>query len=128
MMAIAKRVQLEIRCLMTVSLVRNLLRPVAEQIRKAGGQGIFVRTDVGEEGDVKTLLQSAWAQYGRIDVLYNNAAVLFHESDARTHELSLESWVMLCGMVTRKSRSLHYASLRSQDDKGEDSAHLSSGV
>ena len=65
---------------------------VVEQIRKDGGRGIFVRTDVGEERDVTTLLQSAWAQFGRIDVLYNNAAVLFHDRDARAHELSLELW------------------------------------
>jgi NAD(P)-dependent dehydrogenase (short-subunit alcohol dehydrogenase family) len=65
---------------------------VAEQINKDGGRAVFVRTDVGEERDVTTLLQSAWAQFGRIDVLYNNAAVLFHQEDARAHELSLELW------------------------------------
>jgi NAD(P)-dependent dehydrogenase (short-subunit alcohol dehydrogenase family) len=65
---------------------------VVEQIREDGGRGIFVRTDVGEEREVSTLLQSAWAQFGRIDVLYNNAAVLFHDRDARAHELSLELW------------------------------------
>jgi len=58
---------------------------LVEQIREDGGRGIFVRTDVGEERDVNTLLQSAWAQFGRIDVLYNNAAVLFHDRDARAH-------------------------------------------
>ena len=65
---------------------------VAEQIRKEGGRGIFVRADVGEEGDVIALLESAAAEFGRIDVLYNNAAVLFHDRDARAHELSLEIW------------------------------------
>lgn len=65
---------------------------VVEQIRKDGGHGIFVRTDVAEERDVTALLQSALAEYGRIDVLYNNAAVLFHDRDARVHELSLDIW------------------------------------
>ena len=65
---------------------------VVEQIREDGGRAVFVLTDVGEERDVTTLLQSAWAQFGRIDVLYNNAAVLFHDRDARAHELSLELW------------------------------------
>jgi NAD(P)-dependent dehydrogenase (short-subunit alcohol dehydrogenase family) len=65
---------------------------VVEQIRKDGGCGIFVRADVAEERDVDALLQSALAEYGRIDVLYNNAAVLFHDRDARVHELSLEIW------------------------------------
>jgi NAD(P)-dependent dehydrogenase (short-subunit alcohol dehydrogenase family) len=65
---------------------------VAEQIRKEGGRGIFVRADVAEEGDVIALLESAAAEFGRIDVLYNNAAVLFYDRDARAHELSLEVW------------------------------------
>ena len=65
---------------------------VAEQIRKEGGRGIFVRADVAEEGDVIALLESAAAEFGRIDVLYNNAAVLFHDRDAQAHELSLELW------------------------------------
>jgi NAD(P)-dependent dehydrogenase (short-subunit alcohol dehydrogenase family) len=65
---------------------------VVEQIRQAGGGGIFVRADVGEERDVISLLESASAEFGRIDVLYNNAAVLFHDRDARAHELSLEIW------------------------------------
>jgi NAD(P)-dependent dehydrogenase (short-subunit alcohol dehydrogenase family) len=65
---------------------------VVGQIQKEGGRGIFVRTDVAEEGDVTALLESASAEFGRIDVLYNNAAVLFHDRDARAHELSLEIW------------------------------------
>ena len=65
---------------------------VVERIRKDGGAGIFVRTDVAEESEVTALMQSALAEYGRIDVLYNNAAVLFHDRDARAHELSLELW------------------------------------
>jgi 3-oxoacyl-[acyl-carrier protein] reductase len=65
---------------------------VVTQIRQDGGCGIFVATDVGEERDVNTLFQAAWAKFGRIDVLYNNAAVLFHDRDARVHELSLEIW------------------------------------
>jgi NAD(P)-dependent dehydrogenase (short-subunit alcohol dehydrogenase family) len=68
---------------------------VAEQILQDGGNGIFVHTDVGEERDVTTLLQSVWDQFGRIDVLYNNAAVLFHDRDARAHELSLELWAQV---------------------------------
>ena len=65
---------------------------VVERIRIDGGAGMFVRTDVAEEREVTALMQSALAEYGRIDVLYNNAAVLFHDRDARVHELSLETW------------------------------------
>jgi NAD(P)-dependent dehydrogenase (short-subunit alcohol dehydrogenase family) len=62
------------------------------QIRKAGGDAIFVPTDISQEHAVTSLLAAAVAEFGRIDVLYNNAAVLFHDRDVRAHELSLEIW------------------------------------
>ena len=65
---------------------------VAAQILADGGQGRFVQTDVSAEKDVNAVLQAAIKEYGRVDVLYNNAAVLFHDRDARAHELSLEVW------------------------------------
>jgi 3-oxoacyl-[acyl-carrier protein] reductase len=65
---------------------------VAEEIRKEGGRGLFVAADVGKESDVATLFQSAGAQFGRIDVLYNNAAILLYGRDVRAHELSTEVW------------------------------------
>jgi NAD(P)-dependent dehydrogenase (short-subunit alcohol dehydrogenase family) len=65
---------------------------VVEQIRKEGGRGIFVAADVGKECDVIALFESAGAEFGRIDVLYNNAAVLLYGRDVRAHELSLEIW------------------------------------
>ena len=65
---------------------------VVEEIRGDGGRGVFVRTDVGAACDVIALVKSAEAEFGRIDVLYNNAAVLFHDRDARAHEVELEIW------------------------------------
>lgn len=67
-------------------------RLVAEEIRKDGGCGIFVRTDIAQESDVIALLESASAEFKKIDVLYNNAAILLGDRDTRPHELSLEAW------------------------------------
>jgi NAD(P)-dependent dehydrogenase (short-subunit alcohol dehydrogenase family) len=66
-----------------------------EQIRKDGGRAIFVQADVAKEGDVTALFQSASAEFGSIDVLYNNAAVLLYGRDVRAHELSLETWELV---------------------------------
>lgn len=41
---------------------------------------------------MKRLVHSTLDSQGRIDVLYNNAAILFHDRDARVHELSVELW------------------------------------
>jgi 3-oxoacyl-[acyl-carrier protein] reductase len=67
-------------------------RALVEQIHKDGGCGIFVRADIAEEADVTAVLSAALAEFKRVDVLYNNAAVLLHDGDARAHEVSLETW------------------------------------
>lgn len=44
--------------------------PVAEQ---AGG--VFVKTDVSKEGEVKALIEAAVSTYGRLDIVVNNAGI-----------------------------------------------------
>ncbi len=63
-----------------------------DQIHKDGGRAIFVPADVSEEREVIALMETTVAEFKKIDVLYNNAAVLFHEQDVRAHELSLDTW------------------------------------
>jgi NAD(P)-dependent dehydrogenase (short-subunit alcohol dehydrogenase family) len=63
-----------------------------EDIRREGGDAIFVRTDVSKEAEVETMVNTAIKQYGELDILHNNAAVLFHKKEARAHGLSNEVW------------------------------------
>lgn len=63
-----------------------------EDIRRKGGDAIFIKTDVSVETEVKAMIDAAVKQYGAIDILYNNAAVLLHKSEARAHELTSEVW------------------------------------
>jgi NAD(P)-dependent dehydrogenase (short-subunit alcohol dehydrogenase family) len=65
---------------------------IVEAIRRSEGEAIFVRTDVSEEKEVKSMVAAAVKRYGRVDILYNNAAVELHGQDARAHELSAEVW------------------------------------
>jgi NAD(P)-dependent dehydrogenase (short-subunit alcohol dehydrogenase family) len=64
----------------------------AQEIHDAQGEASFVRTDVAEEAQVKALVQMTVERYGRIDILFNNAAVLMYGRDTRLHELSTEVW------------------------------------
>ena len=48
---------------------------VVEEIRNAGGEGTFVRTDVAEEADVKALVERTVEIYGRVDCAFNNAGM-----------------------------------------------------
>jgi NAD(P)-dependent dehydrogenase (short-subunit alcohol dehydrogenase family) len=48
---------------------------VVDEIKKAGGEAHFVRTDVGKESEVKALVDATLAKYGRLDIAFNNAGV-----------------------------------------------------
>jgi NAD(P)-dependent dehydrogenase (short-subunit alcohol dehydrogenase family) len=46
-----------------------------EMIRRNGGEAIFVETDVSKAAAVEEMVQTAVDTYGKIDILFNNAAV-----------------------------------------------------
>src|SRR3954471_85407 len=46
-----------------------------ELLRKAGGEGIFVKTDVSKSADVQHLVRKTVEKYGRVDCLFNNAGI-----------------------------------------------------
>jgi short-subunit dehydrogenase len=53
----------------------DVLEQVAAQIRAAGGSALVIPTDVSKPEDVDRLGRAALAQFGRIDVWINDAAV-----------------------------------------------------
>lgn len=44
-------------------------------IKQAGGEGLFVRTDISNESDVAHLIEKTVSTYGRLDYAFNNAGV-----------------------------------------------------
>jgi len=66
---------------------------VASQIKKKGGQAIFVKTDVSVEEDVKNLMNTVSKKWGWIDVLFNNAGVEFQAGTGNT-EMDKWEWVI----------------------------------
>ena len=60
-------------------------------IKKSGGQGAFIKTDVSQEGSVEALVAQTVATYGRLDAAFNNAGI---EGDVgkQTHEQSLANY------------------------------------
>lgn len=60
-----------------------------------GGEAIFVRCDVGVEADVSNLMQSAEKQWGRLDILVNNAApsdFIAQGGEESVENLPTENW------------------------------------
>src|SRR5580658_5102680 len=46
-----------------------------EMLRAAGGDGLFVKTDVSKAVEVEALVQRAVEKFGRLDVAFNNAGI-----------------------------------------------------
>lgn len=67
-------------------------KQAVQDITQAGGQALFVHTDVSKALEVEGLVQQTLNQFGRLDILFANAAVQLHGQDAKAHLLSEEIW------------------------------------
>jgi 3-oxoacyl-[acyl-carrier protein] reductase len=71
-------------------------REVEQEIRDAGGDATFVRTDLAVEDDVVRAVRAAVDRYGRLTTLVNNAAPTElmgpGKLDRRVTELTNEGW------------------------------------
>jgi NAD(P)-dependent dehydrogenase (short-subunit alcohol dehydrogenase family) len=66
---------------------------IVTRMQAAGGEAMFVKTDVSSAQSAEAMARAALDRWGRIDILMNNAAatVLCNEKDRPVHEL--EEWV-----------------------------------
>lgn len=64
-------------------------KQTAEQIRKEGGEAIFIKTDVSKAKDVDEMAKICLDKFGRIDILVNNAGIY---RAYNLHEMSEENW------------------------------------
>jgi len=62
---------------------------LAKKIKRQGGRVLLIRADVSCETEVQTMISRTVEEFGRLDVLVNNAAV---NSDYRVEEMSVEEW------------------------------------
>jgi NAD(P)-dependent dehydrogenase (short-subunit alcohol dehydrogenase family) len=60
------------------------------RIREAGGEAIFVKTDVSSEADVEAFIKKAVGTYGRLDCAFNNAGI--HKQFVSTVDFSGADW------------------------------------
>jgi len=61
----------------------------AQELLASGHEALAVQADITEEAEVDRLIEIAVAQFGRIDVLVNNAAVFFRTP---VDTLTVEEW------------------------------------
>jgi 2-deoxy-D-gluconate 3-dehydrogenase len=60
-----------------------------DQLQGLGVRAIGIATDVANEGSVGSMVDAAIAEFGRIDVLVNNAGISVRK---QPHEYTLEEW------------------------------------
>ncbi|KZT35562.1 NAD(P)-binding protein [Sistotremastrum suecicum HHB10207 ss-3] len=48
-------------------------------------QTVFVKSDVGKEEDVKALVERAVTEFGRLDIMFNNAGIMHPQDDNATN-------------------------------------------
>lgn len=65
------------------------LQQLAEEIKSKGGQAAFMQIDVKNKTDLIRLVNMAVGQYGKIDVIVNNAGV---SQLGRIDELDIDGW------------------------------------
>jgi NAD(P)-dependent dehydrogenase (short-subunit alcohol dehydrogenase family) len=65
-------------------------------IKKEGGEVLFVKCDVSNGKDVKSLIQKTIASFGRLDYAFNNAGI--EGNSAPVHECSEENWDKTIGI------------------------------
>jgi NAD(P)-dependent dehydrogenase (short-subunit alcohol dehydrogenase family) len=73
-------------------------RATVDAIERAGGESIFVRTDVTSGAEVAALVQAAVTTYGQIDCAVNNAGIGGTSRDGKrygTHECPDEQWARI---------------------------------
>ena len=63
---------------------------VADELREAGHDAVFVRVDVSRPEDVEGMISTAVERYARLDVLFNNAGI--EGEQAPTADCTLENW------------------------------------
>lgn len=71
------------------------LAETAERVRAAGGEAVWLRTDVTQEEDVRRLANLALERWGRVDVWVNNAGVtlfgLLEDGEFELHRRVIET-------------------------------------
>lgn len=65
------------------------LQSIVNEIKEAGGEAVYLQTNVASSEDMQKLAQFALNQYGRIDVLVNNAGIM---PLSPLNELKVQEW------------------------------------
>src|SRR5262245_29500612 len=70
----------------------NRAAAVSKEIMQAGGEALAVATDVSDPASIDEMIEVVGDEYGRIDVLINNAAIFSTLEMRPFDQIPLEEW------------------------------------
>ena len=65
---------------------------VASEIRDGGSKALAVKVDITDPTSVKAMVEASAVEFGGIDILVNNAALMVEVVETPAIQVSLESW------------------------------------
>ena len=78
--------------------VSNSAQDVANEIKTLGGEAIFIQADVSKEQDAMRLVEETINNFGKIDILFNNAGIVIGGTIDNT---SIEDWDRMMAVNVR---------------------------
>lgn len=81
-----------------LDLNADAVAAVADEVREAGGTALSIAADVSQEPDIEHAVASAMAEFGRIDVVFNNAGIIRRTTAPET---TVEEWDRVFGVNVR---------------------------
>lgn len=88
---------------------------VAEEVRALGVKALPILADVAVKEQVDSMVSKALAEFGKIDILINNAAIRPHKPFT---ELTVEDWEQVRGVVLDGAFYCTHAVIQSMVDNG----------
>jgi len=88
----------------------------AEELRGLGVRALAVRTDVTDEESIQSMVKAALDEFGRIDILINNAGIMF---PGRLWETPLKRWDLVTRVNVRGAVACCQAVIPHMIERGE---------
>ena len=74
---------------------------VVKEITAKGGKAVAIEADISHEDDTKKIAEEVAQQYGRVDILVNNAAIWFGVEAKPWDAWTVEEWDQMFGVNVR---------------------------
>lgn len=93
--AVAKRFAAEGAMVAVADVVPHGAQGVVDDITSKGGKAIFIQVDVRKRDEVEAMVERVVQEFGKLDILINNAGVT---RDNLSAKMSEEEWDMVVGV------------------------------